>query len=675
MPRLTRIAAALLIAGTFALPSAQALDLKNLSPDVAPCNDFYEFVNGRWDAATPLPDGRARIGSFIDLRIANDAILQQGLDELIAKPALQTSPGLKVVAAFYASGMDLAAIEAGGLKALRPLLAQIAALRGPADLPVALAALNRVQVAAPLNAYVWHDPKDTRRHALIFAQAGLGLPDREDYFKSDAVSLRLQTAYRSYAKTLLAAAGLPAEAADIEALMAFETRLAEASRTRVKLREPNANYNPFDAKALAAAAPGFDWAAYLAAYTGRPEGVARFIMGQPEFAQRLGELATDAAPAVWRSYLSLRLLDASAARLPKVFADAHFTYHGAAIAGLKAPAPRSEDVIVSIGGRTGSAPVGLALGELFVAKAFPAEAQARSLQLVADIKAAMRSRIEGLAWMSAPTKQRALAKLDAMALKIGAPERWPDYAGLQLTADDYAGNALRASAWQSAQRLADLDRPVDRSRWTTSPHIVNAFAGGLNEIIFPAGILQPPFFDARADDAVNYGGIGMVIGHEITHHFDDRGRQYDSVGNLADWWTPEDAAAYQARAAQVAALYSGYEPLPGQRINGQQMLGENISDIAGMPIAFEGLQRALARSGARDKVDGYTPEQRFFLSNALIWRTKMRNELLINQLRTGQHSPPKYRVLGPMSNLPAFAQAFACKPGDAMVAAEPIRVW
>lgn len=657
-----------------ALPSA-ALDLKGLASDVPACRDFYEHVNSRWDAATPLPPDRARIGSFIDLRQANDAILEQGLAELLSKPGLQTSPGLKLVAAFYASGMDLAAIEARGLKSLQPLLDQLQALAKPADLPAALAALNRVQIAAPLAAYVAQDPKDTRRHALLFSQSGLGLPDRDDYSKTDEVSRRLQQAYRAYAKTLLDAAGLKPSEADIEALMAFEGRLAEASRTRVQMRNPVANYNRFDAKTLAEAAPGFDWAAYLRAYSGRADGVAQFVVGQPEFAKRLAELAQNTPMATWRHYLSLRLLDASAARLPKVFADAHFAYHGRTISGLKAPEPRIEAVIQTIGGRTGSAPVALGLGELFVAKAFPAEAQKRSQQLVADIKAAMRERIEGLPWMSAPTKQRALAKLDAMALKIGAPERWPDYAGLNLRADDYAGNALAAAAWQSAQRLAELDRPVDRSRWFTSPHIVNAFAGGLNEIVFPAGILQPPFFDARVDDAVNYGGIGMVIGHEITHHFDDRGRQYDSVGNLSDWWTPEDAAAYKARAERVARLYGGYEPLPGERINGYQMLGENISDMAGMPIAFEGLQRALTRSGQRDKIEGYTPEQRFFLSNALIWRNKSRTELLINQLRTGQHSPGKFRVLGPMSNMPAFAQAFGCKPGDPMVANEPIRIW
>ncbi|MEO6277936.1 M13 family metallopeptidase, partial [Roseateles sp.] len=274
------------------------------------------------------------------------------------------------------------------------------------------------------------------------------------------------------------------------------------------------------------------------------------------------------------------------------------------------------------------------------------------------------------------TKAKALDKLARMQPMIGAPEKWPQYEGLQLSSNDYAGNWLKAALWHSGQQMKELDAPVDRGRWRTSPHIVNAFAGGLNQITFPAGILQPPFFSASADDAVNYGGIGMVIGHEITHHFDDSGRNYDAGGSLTDWWTPADAAGYKARADKVAERYGAISPLPGYSINGRLTLGENISDMSGLPIAYEGLQRALKRNGGADKkVEGYTPAQRFFLSNALVWRTKVRTEFLINQLRTDAHSPAKYRVLTPMSNSPYFAQAFSCKPGSAMVAKDPLTVW
>ncbi|MBC7939341.1 MAG: M13 family metallopeptidase, partial [Chitinophagaceae bacterium] len=336
-------------------------------------------------------------------------------------------------------------------------------------------------------------------------------------------------------------------------------------------------------------------------------------------------------------------------------------------------------VIGAIGGPTGGAPLAESLGELFAARAFTSVAQARAVQMLDDIKAGMRLRVTALPWMTPATKTLALQKLDAMAAKIGVPERWKTYDGLTLEPGDYAGNLLRVNAWATAHRLPDLDKPVDRRRWNTSPHIVNAFAAGGNQIVFPAGILQPPFFDAGADDASNYGGIGMVIGHEITHHFDDRGRQFDSVGNLRDWWTAEDATAYKARADQVAALYSSYEPLPGERIDGRLTLGENISDVGGMQIAYAGLQLALERQKKAGMnpplIDGQTPEQRFFRSNAVVWRTKYRTEALINQLRTGSHSPARWRVLGPMSNMDAFARAFQCKPGDGMVAANPITVW
>ncbi|MBA4175151.1 MAG: hypothetical protein C0505_01100 [Leptothrix sp. (in: Bacteria)] len=381
----------------------------------------------------------------------------------------------------------------------------------------------------------------------------------------------------------------------------------------------------------------------------------------------------------WRHYLRLRLLDASAEHGPKALAQAHFDYRSRAIRGLKAPPARSERVILMVGGQYGGSPLSHTLGELFVAEAFSPLAQQRALAMLDDIKAAMRQRITQLPWMSEPTKQLALAKLAAMRAKIGAPAAWRPYDGLALRADDYLGNLLRINAWATADRLAELDKPVDRERWNTSPHIVNAFAAGGNQIIFPAGILQPPFFDARADDASNYGGIGMVIGHEITHHFDDRGRRFDAAGNLRDWWQPADAGAYQARADRVAALYGGYEPVPGVRINGRLTLGENISDMAGVQIAYDGLQRALARQRAAGQpaplVEGATPEQRFFYANATIWRTKYRTEALVDQLRTDSHSPGRWRVLAPLTHTPAFALAFGCKPGDGMVAGDPVSVW
>lgn len=658
--------------------AAQALDVRSLSPDVPACVDFYEHVNGPWIARTELPADRPRVGSFDALRAANDKVLTDALNELIAKPALQTTPGLKQVAAYYASGMDLAAIEAQGLKPVRPLLDRVGQLKAREDLPALLAQMNRVQIAAPVAAWVRPDAKDTRLHVLTLSQGGLGLPDRDDYFKGTEIAQKLRAAYRLYAQRLLASAGFDATPATLDALMAFETQLADATRPRAALRDPLAVYNPMTPAELQTRAPGLSWTSYLQSLTRletRKPGVERLVAGQPEFLARVAYLVDTAPLATWQTYLRLRVLDNSAARLPKAFADAAFDYYGTALSGVSARPPRNEEVILAIGGRTGGAPLGLALGELFVGKAFSPEAQRRASLLIGDVKAAMRHRIQTLDWMSEDTKAKALHKLEAMQPKIGAPTQWPRYEGLALDRKDYAGNQLRAAAWAHDEQLRDLDRPTDRTKWSMAPHIVNAQAAGLNEIVFPAGILQPPFFDAKADDAVNYGGIGMVIGHEIVHHFDDRGRQFDSIGSLKDWWTREDAEAYKARADRVVALYAAYEPVKGTPINGRLTLGENLSDMAGMPIAFDALQNALKRSSKTEKIDGFTPEQRFFISNALVWRSKMREEALLNQLRTDSHSPAKYRVLAPMSHMPAFAQAFGCKAGDPMVAEQPIKVW
>lgn len=670
--------AALLALAASATSLAAAADLSGLSRTVAPCDDFYAFVNGNWEAATELPASRARIGSFEDLRVRNNQLLEKALRELADQPRLQTTPGLKLVAAYFASGMDEAAIEARGLSSVQPLLSRIAGLQQREDLPTLLALLARSGISAPLGWSVQPDRKDTRRNVLGLGQSGLGLPDRDDYFRNDERTNRVKTAYRRFAQTLLTAAGTPPSEAELDELMAFETRLAEATRERAKLRDPNAGYNPMNAAQLATAAPGLDWTAYLAVLSAGAKLPERFIVGQPEFATRVAQLAADTPLPVWQRYLRLRVLDTLAPRLPKVFADASFEYRGKTLTGLQAPTPRGEEVILQIGGRTGGEPLGLALGELFVARAFSPEAQKRADQLVEDVRASLKARIEKLDWMTPDTKTKALDKLAKMQAKIGAPAKWPQYEGLQLAANDFAGNWLKTSLWHSSQQVKDLDAPVERGRWRMAPYIVNAQAGGLNEITFPAGILQPPFFSASADDALNYGGIGMVIGHEITHHFDDSGRNFDSGGSLTDWWTPADAAGYKARADQVAERYSAIEPLPGYRINGRLTLGENISDMSGLPIAFEGLQRTLKRAGAaaaQQKIDGYTPAQRFFIGNALVWRGKARDEYLINQLRTDPHSPGRYRVLVPMSNSPYFAQAFSCKPGSAMVAKDPISVW
>ena len=654
--------------------SASALDIQGLSPEVGACTDFDRYVNGKWHAIAVMPPDKARIGSFDGLRDESRRVVQEALAEAARQPHQLDTPGKRLAADYYASGMDLQTIEKRGLTSLAPLLSEIDALKERSQLPTLLARLASYRIAGPFSVSVRPDEKDKRRYILVLDQSGLGLPDRDDYFRDDARTLDLRRAYEAYRFRLAKLSGGDTSAPTTAAVWSFETDLARAALTRVERRDPNVVYNLHTVDSLTQLAPGFDWASYFSQI-----GVARTVpvnVASPEFAKQMARAAADAPLAVWRAYLRQVVLDAAAQVLPAEYVAAQFDYRSRAIRGLEAQPSRAEQVIVGMTGNFGSEPLAEGLGQLYVARAFSPEAKARAVAMTEDIKAALRARIEKLDWMSTPTKARAIGKLDAMVLKIGFPDRWKTYDGLTVASDDYSGNWLRANAWEFQQRLTDLHKPVDRTRWFTSPHLVNAFAGGLNEIVFPAAILQPPFFNASADDAVNFGGIGAVIGHEITHHFDDRGRQYDEVGNLSEWWNAEDVARYKERAAKVAQQYSGYAPLPKQAINGQQTLGENISDLGGVNIAYDGLQRSLKRHPA-PKIDNHTPEQRFFISFATIWRTKYRTEALIDQIRTGNHSPARYRVLGPLANVPAFAQAFNCPPGSPMVRAptEQISIW
>lgn len=641
----------------------------------APCDDFYEHVNAAWIAATPLPDDRARIGSFDELERRNQRALDAALAAALADRSLLDTPGKRLVVDFYASGMDLPAIERQGTAAVQPLLALIDGLLERAQLPRVIARLAEVNVDAPVNIRVSPDARDKRRHRVQCWQSGLGLPDRDDYFRDDQRAREVRDGYRAYLVRLLALAG----AAQAEAVrgaaevMVMETRLANASLKRTDMRDPNTLYNLKTPAELSGPAGGLDWPALLAELKlGEADAV---VVAQPGFIDAVNRLAREVGLPAWRNYLRVRLLDEVAPTLPAPWQEAHFAFRHKVLRGVQQRRARSEEVVNLISGNVGQHPLAEGLGELFVAREFSPVAKARAVTMVEDIKAAMRARIGRLDWMGAATRERAIAKLDAMVLQIGYPDRWKTYAGLVIDPADFAGNWLRAWRHETARRYARLSQPVDRSEWFASPHIVNAFAGGFNNIVFPAGILQSPFFDDTADDATNFGGIGMVIGHEITHHFDDRGRRFDEVGNLADWWTAQDAANYKDRADRLAAQYSAYAPLPGHPINGVQTLGENISDVGGVQIAYDGLQRALARQpAAKPAVGEPTPLQRFFISNAIIWRSKIRAQALITQLRSGQHSPAKYRVLGPLVNTPAFAEAFSCPPGSAMVRADADRI-
>jgi putative endopeptidase len=665
-----------LLAAVLALAVAPVVQAQPGANIPGPCEDFEAYVNSAWAAATPLPADRARIGSFDDLQQRNRTLLLAALREAGDHAALLDTPGKQKAHAFFLSGLDTAAIERRGVTALQPLLAAIAGLQQRGELPRLMAELNRVGIAAPVSASVAADARDKRRHSVSvgpgWGGGPLGLPDRDDYFRTDERAVAVRAAYAAYTERLLKLSGVPAAAAAEQAsqILALEKRLAGAMLPRSELRDPNRLYNPMTVQALARSAPGLDWRLWLD--TVGLAAAQDIVVSQPAYTVAVAQAAAELPLAQWQAYLRTRLLDAAAPFLPRAFEQAHFDFRQGALRGLQAPPPRDQHVLDLLVGPFGGAPLAEGIGQIFVAKAFSPVAKERATAMVEDIRAAMAARIERLDWMTAATKARAQVKLAQMRLQIGYPDRWRAYDGLQVSADDFAGNWLRAGRWQVAEHFARLGRPVDRTEWQTTPYIVNAFAGGFNNIVFPAGILQPPFFDASADEATNFGGIGTVIGHEISHHFDDRGRRFDEFGNLNDWWTPQDAKAYQERADRLARQFSAFEPLPGHSINGVATLGENISDLAGIKAAFDGLQIALGRGKA---VADTTPQSRgFFVSYATIWRSKMRAEALITQLRSGQHSPGRYRVLGPLGNMPQFAAVFACPPDSPMVRPLPERV-
>jgi predicted metalloendopeptidase len=666
----------LLAALAAALPAVcvATLDVPGIAKDVSPCDDFYAYANSHWMQSTAIPDDKPRWGTFDMIGQRNQERLQALLASAAASNPYPPGSNLHKVVAYYESGMDEAGIARAGLKPLAPLFAAIESVKSPGDLPATLALLHRSGIPAGFSLAVRQDAKDSRRYLAQLFQGGLGLPDRDYYFRDDERSKAQREAYSAHVATMFRLAGeAPAEAGRLAAVvMDLETAIAGAHMTLVERRDPEKTYNLRSAAQLAREAPGFDWQAFFSA-AGAP-GLAELNVSQPAAVAALARLAAERPAAHWRAYLRWQVLNRAAPRLPREFEEASFDFHQGTLTGVRRMPPRNERVIEAIGGRVGSEPLGQALGELFVAEAFPPEAKRRALELVGHVKAALRERLEKLDWMEAETRKAALEKLDRMAVKIGYPDRWRDLSAAQVGEHPYVQNWLAANAFEFGRNLARLGGPVDRGEWWMSPHVVNAYFGAtLNEIVFPAGILQPPYFDPKADDAVNFGGIGMVIGHEIMHGFDDRGRRYDADGNLREWWTPADRKRYQERAQAIVAQYDAYAGIDGLHVNGKLTLGENIADLGGIQIAYLGLQRALAGK-PRAKVDGFTPEQRYFLAFAQAWRSRYRPEQERLQLLTNSHSPPRYRVQGPLANLPEFAKAFSCPADARALRAEGARV-
>ncbi|MGA7990317.1 MAG: M13 family metallopeptidase [Thermoanaerobaculia bacterium] len=651
----------------------KALDPADFDRAAQPCVDFYQFANGAWLAAHPIPADRSRYGTFDALSDRNRDVVKKILEETSARTDRPKGSPEQKVSDFYATGMDAAAREKAGAAPLAPAFATIAKLKTADDLPAVLAELHLTGVNAGFGFRVAQDARNSTRYIGIFNQGGLGLPDRDYYLKEDAKSQDLREAYREHvAKVLELVGDAPDTAkAEADAVLAIETRLAQASITRVENRDPQKTYNKRSVAALNAEAPGFDFAKFLAdmGASTSPEVNVR----QPAFFKAFAALVRSAPADEWRTYLRWHAARAAAPLLSKVFQDEDFAFNHRKLNGT----PEPEETWRRVQAATDFA-LGEAVGPIYVARAFSPKAKERMRVLVENMRAALKERIEALPWMGAETKAAAQRKLAAFNVKIGYPDVWRDYSALVISRDvPFAENVRRARVFETKRNLAKLGKPIDRTEWGMTPPTVNAYYNAsLNEIVFPAGILQPPFFYEDADDAVNYGGIGVVIGHEMSHGFDDSGSQYDADGNLRNWWTAEDRKAYEARTALIVKQFEGYKPLPDQAINGKLTLGENIGDLGGIKIAWAAMQKALAGK-PREKTDGFTPEQRFFLSYATVWRSQYRTEAMRVQLNTNPHSPGKWRALGPPSNLPEFWEAFGCAEGTPMRRAEADRpsIW
>ncbi|HEU5287982.1 MAG TPA: M13 family metallopeptidase [Candidatus Limnocylindria bacterium] len=636
---------------------------------VRPCDDFFQYANGSWLAKTKIPDDQPAWGGFAELHERNQNTLHEILEE--AARSSSDDPNVRQVGDLYASGMDEDAIASAGLAGVAGLLDRIDRVRDARELAPVIAELHTLRVGAPFAMGIWPDAFDSSRQLIHFGQGGLGLPDRENYLRTDPKSVELQEAYRAHVAATLTLLGAAADRADADARAIYdlEHALAEASMPRAEQRDPYKISNPFTRAKLDAHAPSIDWSAFFA---GIGADVADLNVRQPAFFTALDALVRERPLELWRVYLRWHLARGLAPYLPRPFERSSFEFYSRTLQGQPEEKPRWKRVLAVVDQQLPHP-----LGRLYVDRAFPPHAKQRILDLVADLRAVLGERIATLEWMGEDTRRAARVKLDAFGVKMGYPDTWRDFGALRIDRGAYVDNVMRAVRFNFAYDIGKLGRPVDKGEWLMSPPTVNAYYNPpRNEIVFPAGILQPPFFFAEGDAAVNYGAIGAVIGHEMTHGFDDAGSQYDAEGNLRNWWQPADRQAYDSRTDLVVRQYEEFEPLTGMRINGKLCLGENIADLGGLKIAYAAFERYLAKHGEPAPIDGFTARQRFFLGYAQAWRSLMRDELLRVRLTVDPHSPPRFRVLGPLANLPEFFAAFGCD-GGAMARAPELRptIW
>jgi putative endopeptidase len=657
-------------AGDLATPhyGAWGFDLAGRNPSVKPGDDFFQFANGAAVGSMQIPADRTSYGNFDRLAELSEArvraILEQASQSAGASPATTNDK----IGAFYRSFMDQARVERLGAAPIQPHLTAIRAARTRADLVALMGQASQGFYSTVIDVAIVPDEKNPDRYAVYLGQSGLGLPDR-DYYLTPAFAEK-KKAYQAYVARLLELSGWANPQAASAAVVDFETRIAEASWTRVDRRNPDKTYTPMATAELAKATPGFDWGPFYSA--ARLPAVSRVILAENTAVQKIATLTAQAPLDTLRAWQAFHVADSAAPYLSAPFVTARFEFRNKTLSGQPEIQPRWKRgvSVVSLG-------MGEAIGQIYVARYFPPESKAKMQTLVADLKAAFRRRLENLSWMGPQSKAEALKKLASYTVKIGYPDKWRDYSSLAIRPDDLAGNAERATRFEWLRQVNRINQPVDKAEWAMSPQVVNAYNNPLfNEVVFPAAILQPPFFDPKADPAINYGGIGGVIGHEMTHGFDDQGRKYDSTGRLRDWWTAADAQQFEARAARLGAQYDTYEPLPGAHVNGKLTMGENIADQGGLSMALDAYH-AFLNGRPAPVIDGLTGDQRVFLGWAQVWRAKMREDARRQLVVVDPHSPEMFRVNGVVRNIDPWYTAFGVKPGDRLYLAPADRahIW
>ena len=638
---------------------AISLQASDVDTTIAACQDFDGFVNSKWLAANPVPSDRTTWGPFVVLSERSLEIQQKLVENLAAQEGATGTA--KLIGDVWATGMDEAAVNAAGIAPIQPMLDEIAALQTPEQIAAYVAASYAKGQGYLFSFGPLADFKDSSVNIAYATQAGLGLPDRDYYFDEKHAAVR--EAYVAHIAKVLQLAGADeasaaAQAADV---MAFETRLAKVSASSEQLsRDVSLYYNPVSVADADALTPNFKWSAFFASQG--LEAPAMFSLAQPDFHKEVSAMLADVPAATWQAYLRFQTVDGLSPFLSDAFAEENFNFYGKTLRGQSEMQPRWKRVLNTINGQMGEA-----LGKEYVDVAFSPEAKARMQELVSNLSAALKVRIENLEWMSPETKEQALVKWAAFTPKIGYPDKWRDWSGLQTSRDSFVANLMAAGEFNHKFNLAKIGQPVDKTEWQMSPQTVNAYYNPLaNEIVFPAAILQPPFFDLEADDAVNYGGIGAVIGHEMIHGYDDQGSRFDASGNFKNWWTDADMAGFKDRTGRLVSQFNEYGYGDDMKVNGNLTLGENIADLGGLAVAYDALQKALENKRVAE-IDGYGPNQRFFMNWATVWRVNYKPEELKVRLQTDPHAPARFRAMGAPSNLPAFADAFGCKEGDPMV--------